>query len=77
MLTLQITKENEMTFKKELYDLMVKYNVDAIYWTCGEDSDMHGVYDEKMIISTRNNKTILKVGGSCIYKNDLLDETNE
>ena len=40
-----------MTLKKELLALMVKHNVDSIGWTCGECSDLHGVYDEEMVIS--------------------------
>lgn len=66
-----------MTFKKELYDLMLKYDVDAIYWSCGDSSDTHGIYDEKMIISTKDDKTIFEIDGGCIYLKDLKEETNE
>lgn len=58
-------------FKKELLALMVKHNVDGISWTCGECSDLHGVYDEEMVISFSDSTPSIRIEGGCITPSDL------
>lgn len=58
-------------FKKELLDLMIRHNVDAISWTCGDCSDLHGVYDEEMVISFADDTPSIRVDGGCISQSDL------
>lgn len=61
-----------MGFKAELRDLMLKHNVDAIYWSCDRGcSDTHGIYDEKMIISFSDDTDQIEIEGGCISLSDL------
>ena len=61
-----------MSFKKELHDLMIKHNVDAIYWTCGELSDTQGLYNEQMVIAYADNTPQIEIDGYCISLSDLI-----
>lgn len=47
-----------ITFKKELKELLKKYNV-GIGFSCGEGSDTHGLYDERMVIDIDNKEIII------------------
>lgn len=60
-----------MGFEKELKALMVKHNVDSIYWSCGECSDTHGIYEEEMVISFNDKTPDIRIDGGCISLSDL------
>ena len=51
-------------FADELKALLEKYNA-SIDWTCGACSDLHGVYDMRMTVSTKD-KVLLDIECSCI-----------
>lgn len=51
-------------FVDELKALLEKYDA-TIDWTCSACSDLHGVYDERMTVSS-NNEILLNIEGSCI-----------
>ena len=58
-------------FKKELKQLLKKYNA-SIYFNCGENSDTHGLYDEKMVIDIDiDNKDFFECDGWVIDQSDL------
>lgn len=44
------------TFKQELHDLLEKYNAD-IEFSCSDCSDLHGVYDAKMVVYFNQEQT--------------------
>lgn len=44
-------------FADKLQALLQEYNA-SIDWTCSDCSDLHGVYDEKMVISFGNKWAI-------------------
>lgn len=56
-------------FLMKLKSLLTEYNAD-IAWSCGPFSDMHGVYDEKMIISI-NDKEVFVVDNNYITGKDI------
>lgn len=56
-------------FLMKLKFLLTAYNAD-ISWSCGPCSDMHGIYDEKMIISI-DNKEVFVVDNSYITGKDI------
>lgn len=56
-------------FLVKLKTLLTEYNAD-IAWSCGPCSDMHGIYDEKMIISI-NDKEVFVVDNSYITGKDI------
>ncbi len=58
-----------MVLQQELKVLLEKYNA-SIVWTCGESSDMHGIYGEQMLI-VANGKTLFAVEGGSIDAGDL------
>ena len=61
-----------MTFVEELKELMIKHRVSAIGWTCGDCSDMHGVYDEEMYIDFIDKDTqSIRFNGSYIDTQNL------
>jgi hypothetical protein len=51
-------------FANELKALLEKYNA-SIVWTCGDCSDLHGVYDQRMQVQTKD-KILLDIHGDCI-----------
>lgn len=59
-------------FQIELRALLDKYKA-TISWGCGECSDLHGVYDEHMIVYDINGNTLLKLNGNEIdcYEIDM------
>lgn len=59
-------------FQIELRALLDKYKA-TISWGCGECSDLHGVYDEHMIVCDINGNTLLKLDGATIscYEIDM------
>ena len=61
--------ENIDNFKKELKELLIKYNA-SIGFNCGENSDTHGLYDEKMVIDIEK-KEIEICQGWCFGQEDL------
>lgn len=62
-----------MSFKSELYDLMIKHNISSIDFTASSCSDWQGMYDTKMVIYDNQNKVVLEVEGDYIDKSDLKD----
>lgn len=42
-------EEISNNFKRELRELLEKYNA-SIDWSCGQYSDLQGVYDEEMVV---------------------------
>lgn len=68
-----LTQEEVTELKTELSALLKKYNV-HISWTCGECSDMHGVYDEEMTIyDPVTYKRVFAVDGSSLSSCDLIE----
>ena len=61
--------KNVKDFKKELKDLLKKYNA-SIGFSCGDCSDTHGLYDEKMIIDI-DKKEIAICDGWVFGQEDL------
>ncbi len=61
-------------FADELKALLKKYNA-SIVWTCGECSDLHGIYDERMQVQSKD-KILLNIEGDCIsaYEIELSQE---
>lgn len=62
-----------MSFKKELKELLEKYNA-TIGFECADCSDLHGVYEERIVVSVsdgRKEKEILSVNGYYIDKHNL------
>ncbi len=59
-----------MVLQQELKVLLEKYNA-SIVWTCGESSDMHGIYGEQMVVFDGNGKTLFAVEGGSITAEDL------
>lgn len=61
-------------FANELKVLLEKYNA-SIVWTCGDCSDLHGVYDQRMQVQTKD-KVLLDIHGDCIsaYEIELNQE---
>ena len=59
-------------FKAELKSLLEKYEVE-ISWECGEGSDTHGIYGEKMVAYFFNDRlpVILNSEGGCIDRHVL------
>lgn len=51
-------------FVDELKALLEKYNA-SIVWTCGDCSDLHGVYGERMQVQSKD-KILLDIEGDCI-----------
>ena len=47
-------KEKIQEFKKKLRDLLLKYDA-VISFDCGEGSDTHGLYGEKMVAIFKQN----------------------
>ena len=67
--------DTKTEFYKEFRALLEKYNV-GIEFHCGEGSDTHGIYDEKIIVyhtkpGTFHNENWIVVNGWGIDKNDL------
>ena len=56
-------------FKKELKELLAKYDA-TIAFECGECSDLHGVYDEK-IVAEVGGKEITLSDGYYVQSSDL------
>lgn len=66
-----LTQEEVAQLKSELSAVLQKYNV-YIAWNCGECSDLHGVYDERIgIYAYDRGKTILEVSGGSLFAGDL------
>ena len=62
-----------MSFKKELKELLEKYNA-TIGFECADCSDLHGVYEERIVVTVSNGrkeKEILSVNGYYIDKHNL------
>jgi hypothetical protein len=62
-----------MSFKKELKDLLEKYNA-SIGFECADCSDLHGVYEERIVVSVsdgRKETEILSVDGYYIDKHNI------
>lgn len=61
-------------FADELKALLEKYNA-SIVWTCGDCSDLHGVYDQRMQVQTKK-EILLDIHGDCIsaYEIELNQE---
>lgn len=61
-------------FANELKVLLEKHNA-SIVWTCGDCSDLHGVYDQRMQVQTKD-KILLDIHGDCIsaYEIELNQE---
>lgn len=59
-------------FTIELRALLDKYNA-TISWDCGGFSDLHGIYDEHIIVYDNNGNTLLKLNGGVIdcYEIDI------
>lgn len=68
--------EKQKSFQEELKSLLEKYSA-TISWTCGECSDTHGIYDEKMIIYSDNpDMNLLVVEGSYISASEVNHSLN-
>ncbi len=66
-----MTDERIKEFKQELAQLLIKYDV-SIGFTCGEFSDIYGLYDDQVII--QDNKTrenIVETGSWRLFAEDL------
>ena len=62
-----------MSFKLELKELLEKYNA-SIGFECADCSDLHGVYEERIVVTVsdgRKEKEILSVDGYYIDKHNL------
>ena len=62
-----------MSFEKELKELLEKYNA-TIGFECADCSDLHGVYEERIVVTVsdgRKEKEILSVNGYYIDKHNL------
>lgn len=60
---------NKEDFKKELKDLLSKYNA-TISFTCGGSSDTHGLYDDHLIIEI-GQETVFESDGWYISSNSI------
>jgi hypothetical protein len=58
-----------MSFIKELQTLMAKYEAD-ISFDCGQHSDLHGVYDERIVIEIKG-KEVFRNSGYVLQAGDL------
>lgn len=63
------SKQNNKQFKKELKELLKKYNA-VIRFSCSDSSDTHGLYEEK-IIARVNNEEITLADGWGVNSRDL------
>lgn len=66
-----MTEKRIKEFKQELAQLLNKYDV-YIAFTCGEYCDLHGLYDDQVVI--QDNKTgenIVEAGGWWLSAKDL------
>ena len=52
-------------FKKELQELMKRYNVESIDFGCSDCSDLAGIYNERIEITTKDNKVFTLEQGYC------------
>lgn len=64
-----------MSFKQELKELLKKYNA-TIGFECADCSDLHGVYDERIVVSVKE-KEILSVDGYYIDQHNFPRGINE
>lgn len=66
-----MTDENIMQLKRELCQLLKKYNV-SIHFSCGEFSDTQGLYnDHIVIVDNSNEECIVESDGWSLTSNDL------
>lgn len=55
---MQIINDNKAKeFAVELENLLKKYSA-SIDWTCADCSDLHGVYDDKLVVNFGNKLAI-------------------
>jgi hypothetical protein len=59
-------------FIRELGALLHKHDV-TISWTCGDGSDTHGIYDERMVFA-HNADVFFSVDGGGVNAHDLQGE---
>jgi uncharacterized protein YutD len=52
-------------FKKELQELMKRYDVESIDFGYSDCSDLAGVYDERIEVITKDNKVFTLEQGYC------------
>ena len=61
-------------FKKELYDLLNKYNA-VISFDCADGSDTYGIYFPKIVIDRKTEKgvyvTLVECNGYSLDKSDI------
>jgi hypothetical protein len=68
---------NNKEFLTKLAQLLEEYDM-SIFWSCGECSDLHGVYDECMkIYSNKELKSIATVDGGGIEAKDIRDSLED
>ncbi len=61
--------KNANEFKAKLRALLAEYNA-SIGFECGEASDLHGVYDERIIVMIGDTEHVL-ADGYCVEARDL------
>lgn len=59
-----------MSLRSELKELLKKYQA-TIMFECGECSDMHGIYDERIEVIDKNNKVIITASGFSMDASDI------
>lgn len=68
------SKETLESFKKELKELLIKYNA-TIEFSVGEGSDTHGLYGEKIEVGLKTHTSKYEYftlsEGWCVGKSDL------
>lgn len=58
-----MTDDNIKDLKKDLCELLMKYNV-SIGFSCSDDSDTYGLYDDHIVIQDNNSReNILETDG--------------
>lgn len=67
-----MTNDKIKEFKKELSQLLDKYNV-SIGFTCAENSDTHGLYNDYIVVQeNESGQNIVEADDWWLTKSDLL-----
>lgn len=66
-----MTEEKIKEFKKELSELLKRYDV-GIGFTCGTGSDTYGLYDDRIVIQENGTeKNIIEADGWWLSESDI------
>lgn len=70
-------KDNFKAFLTELVPLMEKHSITGIGWECGDDSDLHGVYDRRLEVYDNEDSARLCWHSDMVTRREIQDLLEE